>query len=190
MHILSEDTLIAGVDEVGRGAWAGPMVAAAVILAEVWPNIKDSKLLSAAQREPLSVKIKQHCVAWAIAEVSAAEIDRLGLQEANRVVMQRAIQSLTVVPSLVRSDGFSSGTPLDEEVYIKGDQIYPEIGAASIIAKVYRDQLMRTVHQGDGRYGFNQHVGYGTALHRARLREHGPSVYHRMSFNPMKSMYL
>ncbi len=176
---------IAGVDEVGRGAWAGPIVAAAVILGEPIPGLADSKLLTKLKRQELSDIIQKQAACFAIAELSAQQIDDLGLGEANRLVMRQAINALETHPTLVRVDGFSCGTDLDEEVYIKGDQLFAEISAASIIAKVYRDNLMHQLHELDSRYGFDSHVGYGTKQHSDALREHGPSGWHRQSFKPV-----
>ncbi len=187
MQQYSAKILIAGVDEVGRGAWAGPIVAAAVILSKPIHGLADSKTLSKPKRELLSEQIKLGAVAYAISELSAAVIDEIGIAEANRLVMRRAIMALSIVPTLVRVDGFSCGIDLPEDVHIKGDALFAEISAASIVAKVYRDQLMMNLDFSDARYGFASHVGYGTAFHRAKLEEHGPSLYHRMSFEPMKS---
>ncbi len=180
--------LIAGVDEVGRGAWAGPMVAAAVILNDQIAGLADSKTLSASKRQELGDIIFTQALAWAIAEISAQEIDSVGMAEANRLVMRRAIIMLKIQPVLVRIDGFSCGIDLPEEVIIKGDVTMPEISAASIIAKVYRDNLMLRLHHTDSRYAFDQHVGYGTALHKERLMMHGPSQNHRSSFSPIKNL--
>lgn len=179
---------IAGVDEVGRGAWAGPIVAAAVVLTAPILGLSDSKKLSVNRRRVLSKIIRSSAYAFAIAELSPEEIDNLGLAEANRLVMRMAIDCLPHTPDLVRVDGFSCGTELPEEVHIRGDALFPEISAASIIAKVYRDELMHALHNRDDRYGFNSHVGYGTVLHKKALLEYGVSQYHRKSFSPMKSL--
>ena len=178
--------LIAGIDEVGRGAWAGPIVAAAVILNNPIDGLKDSKKISPKKRHEISKIIKLYSFSWSIAELSASNIDKYGLAEANRMVMRNAIEKLNPMPDLVRIDGFSCQTHFREEVYIKGDELLPEISAASIIAKVYRDELMVRMHYIDPRYGFDKHVGYGTKLHRERLLEHGPSMYHRYTFKPIK----
>lgn len=182
------DRLIAGVDEVGRGAWAGPIVAAAVILIKPIAELKDSKKLSPQKRQELSQIIKSDSVSWSIAELSPKEIDNLGLAEANRAVMRLAITKLGLAPDLIRIDGFSCQTTLAEEVYIKGDETVPEISAASIIAKVYRDELMHKLHLIDPRYGFDKHVGYGTKLHMDKLLKHGPSENHRFSFKPISNL--
>lgn len=182
--------LIAGVDEVGRGAWAGPIVAAAVILDQPIKGLKDSKVLSRAIREELAEIIKSNCLVYAISEVSSSVIDEIGIAEANRLVMRQAIAKLDMDPTLVRTDGFSCGIEIIEEVYIKGDAIYPEISAASIIAKVYRDNLMRQLHLEYPNYGFDCHVGYGTKMHKAQLDQFGLSPHHRRSFKPMKDCVL
>ncbi len=182
--------LIAGVDEVGRGAWAGPIVAAAVILHQPIIGLKDSKTLSRAVREKLAEIIQANCIAYAISEVSSSIIDELGIAEANRLVMRQAISKLEVLPTLVRIDGFSCGTDILEEVYIKGDAIYLEISAASIIAKVYRDNLMRRMHLQYPNYGFDRHVGYGTREHRVKLTQFGLTLHHRRSFRPIQKVFL
>lgn len=181
--------MIAGVDEVGRGAWAGPLVAAAVILHKPIVGLRDSKQLSPGQRQTLSRIIRTSALSFAIAEVSAQQIDDLGLAEANRLVMRMAIGLLTTTPELVRVDGYSCRCNLAEEVHVRGDVLYPEISAASIIAKVYRDELMFRLHDADPRFGFDDHVGYGTPRHRQALLKHGLSVYHRTSFAPMKYLH-
>ena len=178
--------LIAGVDEVGRGAWAGPIVAAAVILDTPINGLKDSKVLSRDVREKLAEIIQTSCVAYAICELSSTVIDEIGIAEANRLVMRQTIAKLGVAPTLVRIDGFSCGTNITEEVYIKGDAIYPEISAAAIIAKVYRDNLMRQLHFQYPQFGFDHHVGYGTTKHRKALDQYGPTLHHRKSFKPMR----
>ncbi len=180
-------SLIAGVDEVGRGAWAGPIVAAAVILNTPILGLKDSKVLSAHVRQNLSDQIQHTCISFAIAELSPSIIDEIGIAEANRLVMRRAIDQLKATPSLVRIDGFSCHTTLNEEVYIKGDTLFSEISAASILAKVYRDNLMNELHTKYPNYGFDRHVGYGTKIHKNALDQYGPTPHHRLSFKPMKT---
>jgi len=178
--------LIAGVDEVGRGAWAGPIVAAAVILDCKIEGLKDSKLLSKKGRERLDPIIKDSSLCWNIAEVSNIDIDQIGIAEANRLVMRRAIEGLKIIPDKVMIDGFSCHTNIDEEVIIGGDALIPEISAASIIAKVYRDNLMRDYHLKDSKYGYDKHVGYGTKYHINMLKLYGPSLFHRFSYAPIK----
>ncbi len=179
--------VIAGVDEVGRGAWAGPIVAAAVILNEGVHGLKDSKQLGSGRRIELSHLIYERA-SVSIAALDAHQIDQLGIAEANRLVMRQAITGLATVPNMVRVDGFSCGTEILEEVYVRGDQLFPEISAASIVAKVYRDQMMKQLHVQDSRYGFDRHVGYGTQFHRQCLDRHGVSGVHRRTFAPMKHM--
>ncbi len=177
--------LIAGVDEVGRGSLAGPMVAGAVILDKPISGLKDSKMLKRNDRERLDLEIKAKAMSWAIGSVSVEEIDRLGIVEANKLVMRRAIMSLNIIPRLVRCDGYTCGCGLNEVGIIKGDQKYPEISAASIIAKVYRDDIMRKLNDLEPRYGFSRHVGYGTPEHLRNLSLFGPSIYHRKTFKPI-----
>jgi len=179
-------THTAGVDEVGRGAWAGPIVAAAVVLGCKIEGLKDSKKLTAKQREALNEIIKDRAYCWNIAEVSNVEIDRIGIAEANRLVMRRAIEGLKIKPDKVITDGFSCRIDLDEEVIIGGDALIPEISAASIIAKVYRDNLMHNYHLKDSKYGYDKHVGYGTKYHAEMLKKHGPSQFHRFSYKPIQ----
>lgn len=178
----------AGVDEVGRGAWAGPIVAAAVIIKKPIIGLKDSKRLSAKARLGLSEIIKKEAFCWYIAELNNKIIDEIGIGEANRLVMRMAIDGLSVVPSSVKVDGFSCKTNIPESVIIHGDDKEAEISAASIIAKVYRDNLMEKMHEIDTRYGYNKHVGYGTKLHLDMLKLHGPSEFHRFSYKPIKQL--
>jgi ribonuclease HII len=178
--------LIAGVDEVGRGAWAGPIVAAAVVLGEEIEGLKDSKKLSLKRRNELTIIIKNSAIAWSIAQIEAAEIDEIGLGEANKRVMRMAIAGLGVRPCKVLCDGFCCGSDIEEEAIIHGDDLCPQISAASIIAKVYRDNLMHELHLKDARFGYDKHVGYGTKLHREMLEIHGVSENHRTSFKPLR----
>lgn len=182
------DHFIAGVDEVGRGAWAGPIVAAAVILGCKIEGLKDSKKLSAKQREVLDIVIRNESLCFHIAELSNAEIDVIGIAEANRLVMRRAIEGLVQKPSIVKTDGFSCQINIEEEVIVGGDALIPEISAASIIAKVYRDKLMHEHHLKDSKYGYDKHVGYGTKYHTEMLKKHGPSEFHRFSYAPIKKL--
>lgn len=184
-------TRIAGVDEAGRGAWAGPIVAAAVILPRKirLPGVNDSKKLSARQRERLYVKITDSAVAWSTAVIAHTDIDRFGLGPINRLVLQQSVEHLQVTPEFVLIDSLKCAVGLLPcRSIIKGDAKVVSIAAASIVAKVTRDRLMCDYHRRYPLYNFHQHKGYGTASHREKIRQHGLSPLHRRSFEPMKSM--
>lgn len=179
----------AGVDEVGRGPLAGPVVAAAVILGEGadWSALRDSKRLSASRRTALAAHIRAHALAWAIAEASVEEIDTLNIRRAALLAMQRAVEGLTPAPQSVRVDGRDLPVlACPGEAVVGGDGLVPEIAAASIIAKVHRDLGMLELHRQYPDYGFDRHMGYPTALHREKLRTLGPTVAHRRSFAPVR----
>lgn len=185
----------AGVDEAGRGPLAGPVVAAAVILGttEEPVGLADSKRLSAARREELAVEIRATSLAWAVAWADRAEIDMLNILEATMLAMRRAVLGLAVVPAQVLVDGnrvprldCCYGRRLEARAVVRGDASVPAISAASILAKVTRDAMMRASDALYPGYGFGQHKGYGTSLHRDRLREHGPCDLHRRSFAPVR----
>ncbi len=189
-QILSQGfSLIAGIDEAGRGPWAGPLVAAAVVLDIKKfknPKLRDSKSLTAKRREELSEWLKENCLGWSIGQVSHQEIDNLGLQMANKTAMKRAIQKLKIKPDYILTDyvgRISFRTPF--EVLVRGDKISLSIAAASIIAKVHRDKIMLGLAAKYPEYGFEQHKGYGTKLHRARLEKYGICQIHRQSFKPI-----
>ncbi len=187
--------LTAGVDEVGRGPLAGPVVAAAVILDPRRPiaGLRDSKLLCPEVRERLSVEIRAKAIAWAIGWVDAGEIDVLNILQASLLAMRRALQGLAVSPARVRVDGdrcpahamlgFSCGI----EAVVRGDARIREISAASILAKVCRDAWMTRVSTVYPEYGFERHKGYATEDHLLRLAEIGPCRLHRQSFAPVRS---
>ncbi len=179
--------LIAGVDEVGRGCLAGPVVTAAVILdpCRHIPGLRDSKLLTPAARERLRDAIVTRARAWAVAEVSAAEIDRVNIHRASLEAMRQAVLGLVPLPDLVLVDAFRvPGLPMAQRGIIKGDVTCSAIAAASILAKVHRDRLMRALHDADARYGFDRHKGYATAEHLDAVSRHGYSPAHRRSFRP------
>jgi len=186
--------LIAGVDEVGRGALAGPLVAAAVVLpseftrtAERHPDvhrIRDSKLLAPETRSNLVPVICEIAAAVAIGVVEADELDQVGLAAANRLAMERAVERLPVHPSALLLDAMTIDLGLPQIGLIDGDAISLSIAAASIVAKVTRDRIMDECHVVDVRYGFESHKGYGTKSHIAALRDHGPCWCHRRSFRP------
>ncbi len=179
---------VAGLDEAGRGSWAGPLVAGAVILN---PKIKldglnDSKLLTPLRREKLFIKITQNCLAWSVGIISPLEIDELGVGLANRLVFLHALKKLKIRPDYLLVDGlaaFPYHTPA--EFIIRGDQKIASIAAASIIAKVFRDNLLTALHQFYPEYNFSKHKGYGTREHRDNLHKFGASFIHRMSYKPI-----
>jgi ribonuclease HII len=181
--------LTAGVDEAGRGPLAGPVVAAAVILDPQRPisGLADSKALSETRREALAVQIRQQALGFCVAQASVEEIDRLNILQATLLAMQRAVQGLQITPALVLVDGNRAprlGLPVRTEV--KGDARFAEISAASILAKVARDDLMRELDRSFPQYGFAVHKGYPTPAHQQALMLHGASPVHRRSFAPVK----
>lgn len=178
---------IAGVDEAGRGAWAGPLLAAAVVMSG--PRLRgvaDSKTLTAIQRKRLFPHILKRAASCAIVSVDQTTIDTLGLHESNKLALSLAVTYLDVKPDIALIDGFVIQHYLPVERVINGDAISYSIAAASIIAKVMRDSLMTKIDQYDARYRFAQHKGYGTAVHQTLLIRHGVSILHRKSFKPVK----
>ncbi len=178
---------IAGTDEVGRGCLAGPVVAAAVILDPDChiEGIKDSKMLTAAERERLHLEITSTALAWAVASAPPTEIDAINIHHASLQAMRRAVLSLAPLPDFVLVDAFRIPDLLvAQRGIVRGDQRCTAIAAASIVAKVTRDREMRLHHEFDPRYGFDRHKGYATAEHLAALAEHGQSSLHRRSFRP------
>lgn len=183
--------VVCGVDEAGRGPLAGPVFAAAVILDPSKPiaGLRDSKKLSASRRDQLAMLIQRDALAWSIAQCTAAEIDELNILQATMLAMRRAIEGLSVVPTLALIDGNRCPvTTVRTEAIIKGDDKVVEISAASILAKTARDTLLREMHTRYPQYGFDQHKGYPTALHLARLREYGVTPEHRRSFAPVREL--
>lgn len=179
---------VAGTDEVGRGPLAGPVVAAAVILpADAWlPGINDSKKLSEKKRMELEKEIKAQALAYAVVEIDEKTIDRINILEASRLAMATAVQQLTIQPDLVLVDGLPNPRIiLPSQAIIKGDSKSISIAAASILAKVYRDQLMDGYGNCYPQYGFAEHKGYPTAKHIAAIEQYGPCPIHRMSFKPL-----
>ena len=181
----------AGLDEVGRGCLAGPVVAAAVILPRDYTHLtlNDSKQLSAKQRERVKVDIERDALAWAIAEVSHEDIDRINILKASFLAMHRAVDVLIIKPGqsrpehlLVDGNRFVPYPIIPHTCIIKGDAQYLSIAAASVLAKVYRDELMERLSKEFPAYGWAQNVGYPTPAHRAAIRQFGPTKYHRMSF--------
>ncbi len=181
--------LVAGVDEVGRGPLAGPVVAAAVILDDLHPiaGLRDSKTLTARAREGLALAIRAKALCVSIAEASVEEIDRLNILQATLLAMQRAVERLRLPPTCVLVDG--NRLPLlryPAEAIVRGDATVAAIAAASIVAKVYRDALLCELHAAHPAYGFDGHKGYPTPEHLAALRTHGPCAAHRQSFAPVR----
>lgn len=183
------DEVICGVDEAGRGPLAGAVFAAAVILDPSRPidGLRDSKKLTEERRESLAEQIKSDALAWSIAYCSEAEIDEINILQASLLAMRRAIEGLTVKPTLALIDGNRCPVmPLRSEAIVKGDDKIPAISAASILAKTARDASMLALHQQYPDYAFDQHKGYPTALHLDRLRLHGVTPVHRKSFGPVR----
>ena len=181
-------TLVAGVDEAGRGPLAGPVVAAAVILDERKPikGLGDSTLISPRRRERLFDEIRAKALACCIAEASVEEIDRLNILQATLLAMQRAVAGLRLPPRLVLVDGNRLPVlTMPAEAIVKGDAKVPAISAASILAKVHRDRLCEALHEAHPAYGFARHKGYPTADHLAALRAHGACAAHRRSYAPV-----
>lgn len=188
---------VAGLDEVGRGALAGPVVAAAVIvppyapLAGVWAQVGDSKGLSPARRTWLAPQIQAAALAWGIGVTSASRIDQVGIAAATRQAMQQAVATLHPAPDYLLLDWVHlPEVDLAQESFTKADRDLVSVAAASIVAKVMRDQLMVDLHERYPQYSFGQHKGYGTAIHLAALEAHGPCAEHRHSFAPIAGTVL
>lgn len=179
-------SFLCGVDEAGRGPLAGPVFAAAVILRPdaVPEGLNDSKKLSEKKREALFDDICREALAYSIASASVEEIEEINILQATYLAMRRAVEGLSVTPSLVLIDGnrTPSGLTVPARTVVKGDALSASIGAASILAKVSRDRLMLELDRQYPEYAFAKHKGYGTALHYEKLREHGISPVHRPSF--------
>lgn len=182
--------LIAGVDEVGRGALFGPVVAAAVILDSSSPltGLNDSKQLTAAQRESLDAEIRTRALAWAVAAVDAAVIDAINIYQATRRAMLQAVISLSPRPDYLLIDAMRLDWDGPQQSLIKGDARSVSIAAASIVAKVYRDRLMRLWDPVFPGYRFGANKGYSTADHLSALARYGPTPLHRCSFSPVSEI--
>ncbi|MGL4849064.1 MAG: ribonuclease HII [Clostridium sp.] len=186
---FSKDGLLAGVDEVGRGPLAGPIVSACVVLDlnvlddEMIFYLNDSKKLNEKKREELSKIIKEKAISYAIAEKSNKEIDDLGIAYCNNKIFLEGLEGLNVKPNIVLSDGYLiKEVGIENKSVIKGDTKSATIAAASIIAKVYRDNLMKEYGTKYPEYGFESNVGYGATKHIEAIKENGPTEIHRMSF--------
>lgn len=192
MQYQRPDTqLICGVDEVGRGPLIGAVVTAAVILDPARPiaGLADSKKLSETKRLLLADKIRDNALAWALGRAEPAEIDQLNILHATMLAMQRAVAALSVTPEWILIDG--NRCPhfaVPATAVVKGDSLVPEISAASILAKVARDQEMVVLHQAYPQYGFDKHKGYPTVQHLSAIREHGILAEHRRSFRPVTEL--
>lgn len=177
-------TMICGIDEVGRGPLAGPVVAAAVILPKE-SNIlyvNDSKKLSATKREELARQIIEEAVAWGIGMESPEKIDEVNILEATKLAMSQAVDDLKIAPDILLIDALQLPSSYPVKAVIHGDAICYSIAAASIVAKVYRDDIMKNYHHLYPEYGFDANMGYGTAGHIAALKQYGPTPIHRRSF--------
>ncbi len=181
--------IVAGVDEAGRGPLAGPVVVAAVVLNPDRPidGLDDSKKLNEKRREELFALIMEQCLAWTVIEIDAAEIDRINILQATLLGMKQAVEQLVPPPSLALIDG-NQAPDLNciVRTIVRGDSLEPAISAASILAKVTRDRLMKKLHIDYPDYGFDRHKGYPTADHLVRLVRYGPCPIHRRSFAPVK----
>ncbi|MEO1474796.1 MAG: ribonuclease HII [Pseudomonadota bacterium] len=183
---MSSLDTICGIDEAGRGPWAGPVTAAAVILDPTKPvaGLTDSKKLSEKKRLKLETEVKSNARAWYVGWASPEEIDALNIRQANHLAMRRALAGLAIPPSLILIDGNDApgDLPCDARTIVKGDLTEPCISAASILAKTARDRLMKELDMKYPGYGLAGHKGYGTAAHAEALMRLGPSPIHRMSF--------
>lgn len=184
-------THLCGVDEAGRGPLCGPVVAAAVILDPVRPiaGLNDSKKLTPKRRERLAEEIRASALAWAVAEASVEEIDRLNILHASMLAMARAVAALSLRPDMVKVDGNRCpDIPEPCEAVVGGDALVAEISAASILAKTVRDAAMIELDREYPQYGFARHKGYPVPDHLAALREHGVLSCHRRSFGPVRAL--
>lgn len=181
---------VAGVDEVGRGPLAGPVVACAVILPEDFPvlGIKDSKKLSHEQRAGLAGEIEEHAVSISYGIRTADDIDQVNILQATKQAMLEALRDLDPSPDFILVDAEHLDTPTPQKSLIKGDDNSYSIACASILAKEKRDDLMKDYAQDYPEYGFDQHAGYGTKAHLQALEEYGPTLIHRRSFAPVKRL--
>jgi ribonuclease HII len=180
---------VAGVDEVGRGALFGPVVAGAVILSPDRPirGLNDSKLLDAERREVLAPRIRERALAWSVAAVDAATIDSINIYQASRLAMRLAVERLRPAPDFLLIDAVPLDLAVPQRSLIKGDMRCHAIAAASIIAKVWRDECMRSWDEIFPEYGLSAHKGYATEEHQKALEEFGPTPLHRLSFEPVRA---
>ncbi len=188
---LKNYSLVAGVDEAGRGPLVGSVVAAAVILDEEHPiaGLNDSKKLTAKKREQLALEIKQYARSWSVASVEPDIIDEINILQASLLAMKNAVESLSMPPDFALIDGNKlPDLSCEAEAIVKGDARVKAIAAASILAKVERDQQMQKLHNEYPQYEFDRHKGYPTKVHMALLEEHGPCPEHRKTFGPVRRL--
>jgi len=180
--------VIAGVDEVGRGCLFGPVFAAAVVLDPLRPvrGLHDSKMLDAEQRELLSKQIKKRCLSWAVGGADVFEIDQINIYQASRLAMRRAVEALAAAPDFLLIDAVKIDLPIEQMALIDGDARCQAIAAASIIAKVHRDACLAEWDRVYPQYNLASNKGYSTPDHKRALREHGPTLLHRFSFEPVR----
>ncbi|HBD7141259.1 TPA: ribonuclease HII [Legionella pneumophila] len=184
-------TLIAGVDEVGRGPLAGAVVTAAVILKKPIDGLTDSKKLSPKQRNLLAIRIKEEALAFAYGRAEVEEIDQLNIHHATLLAMRRAVEALPIQPDNVVVDGaFTPQLNIPCKAIVQGDSLIPEISAASILAKVLRDEEMVALDKIYPGYGFAEHKGYATPVHKEALMRLGPCKIHRRSYSPVADLIL
>lgn len=186
LSFYNSSCLEAGVDEAGRGCYAGPVFAAAVILPKDFyhPLLNDSKKVTAVHRNLLRNVIEKEALSWAVAMVDNDEIDKINILRASFKAMHLAIEQLTPTPNLLLIDGnrFNPFPNIQHHCFVKGDGTYASIAAASILAKTHRDEYMKHLHHEFNMYGWEKNKGYGTLLHRSAIAEYGLSKYHRKSF--------
>jgi ribonuclease HII len=187
---------IMGFDEAGRGTWAGPVAAGAVCLPierrdlqKILTGVRDSKQMTPRQRTQLAEKIKEIALAWGVGSASSSEVDDLGIVRATKLAMQRAFAMANFQPDCLLLDSLAwPEMDIPQICLIKGDTLSLSIAAASVVAKVWRDDYMRTFDEAYPQYEFGIHKGYGTAKHQAALKTYGPSPIHRMTFAPLRTL--
>lgn len=180
---------IAGVDEVGRGCLFGPVFAAAVVLDPMRPvrGLHDSKILDHEQRATLAIQIKSRCAAWAVGAADSFEIDQINILQASRLAMRRAVEGLSTLPDYLLIDAVKIDLPIEQLPLIDGDARCRAIAAASIVAKVHRDECLVRWHEVFPQYNLASNKGYSTPDHRRALQEFGPTLLHRFSFEPVRA---
>ena len=187
LSAYTPDLREAGLDEAGRGCLAGPVVAAAVILPKDYKHewLNDSKQLTKQRREAVRTEIEKEALAWAVAEVSNQEIDRINISNASFLAMHRALELLPLRPQLLLVDGnrFTPYSGIEHVCIVKGDAKYLSIAAASVLAKTYRDDLMTRLAGEFPHYGWDRNAAYPTQAHRNAIEKHGVTAHHRLSFN-------